>query len=108
VLVAATLERGLIDELGDLESAIESAAELAGLEEGAYEIDYFESELGIAAQLLLELSGAVAPLGAALGLEPQIPPAFAKLLEAASEPLEFFAQLNDPRGIYAYCLCDVR
>jgi protease-4 len=102
------LERGLVDELGDLDGAIESAAELAGLAKGEYDVDYFEPELGIAAQLLLELGEATAPLGAALGLKPQISPAFLEMLEAATEPLEFLARLNDPRGIYAYCFCDVR
>ena len=102
------LERGLVDELGDLDAAIESAAELAGLEEGKYEVDYFEPELGIAAQLLLDLGQAMAPLRGALGLEPRISPAFLDMLKAATEPLEFLARLNDPRGIYAYCFCDVR
>jgi protease-4 len=102
------LERGLVDELGDLDAAIESAAALAGLEKGEYDIDYFEPELGIAAQLLVELGAATAPIGAALGLEPRISPAFLDMLKAATEPLEFLARLNDPRGIYAYCFCDVR
>jgi protease-4 len=102
------LERGLVDELGDLDAAIEAAAELAGLAEGEYDVDYFEPELGIAAQLLLELGGAIAPVGAVLGLEPRISPAFLEMLEAATEPLEFLGRLNDPRGIYAYCFCDVR
>jgi protease-4 len=101
------LEHGLVDELGDLDAAIESAAELAGLAKGEYDIDYFEPELGLAAQLLLELGGAMAPVGAALGFEPRISPAFLDILEAATEPLEFLARLNDPRGIYAYCFCDV-
>jgi protease-4 len=102
------LEHGLVDELGDLDSAIESAAGLAGLAEGEYDVDYFEPELGLAAQLLIQLGGAMAPIGAALGLEPRISPAFLDMLEAATEPLEFLARLNDPRGIYAYCFCDVR
>jgi protease-4 len=102
------LERGLVDELGDLDAAIESAAELAGLEKGEYDVDYFEPELGLAAQLLLELGSAMAPAGAAFGLKPAISPAFLDMLEAATEPLEFLARLNDPRDIYAYCFCDVR
>jgi protease-4 len=97
-----------VDELGDLDSAIESAAGLAGLAEGEYDVHYFEPELGLAAQLLIQLGGAMAPIGAALGLEPRISPAFLDMLEAATEPLEFLARLNDPRGIYAYCFCDVR
>jgi protease-4 len=104
---SAALEHGLIDQLGDLDDAIESAAELANLEAGAYDIEYFEPELGIVAQLMLELGAAAAPFADALGLEPTLPPELSKLLAAASEPLEFLGQLNDPRGLYAYCFCDV-
>ena len=104
---SAALENGLIDELGDLDDAIESAAELANLESGAYEVEYFEPQLGIVAELMLELGAAAAPFADALGFRPPLPPELSKLLAVASEPLEFLDQLNDPRGIYAYCFCDV-
>jgi protease-4 len=100
--------RGLVDELGGLDDAIESAAGLAGLGPDSYDIEYLEPELGLAAQLLLDLGAALAPLIAGLGVEPGSPPAFAKLIAAANEPLAFLEHMNDPRGIYAYCFCDVR
>src|SRR5262249_36958760 len=42
------LERGLVDRLGGLPDAVESAAQLAGLESGNYRLEYFEPELGFA------------------------------------------------------------
>ena len=102
------LGRGLVDELGDLDDALAAAAELAGLEEGAYGVEYREPRLGLAAQMLLELAVAARPLAGAFGMEAGIPPALADLLAAASEPLEFLDRFNDPRGVYAYCFCDVR
>jgi hypothetical protein len=48
------------------------------------------------------------PAIAGLGIETSLPPSLVRLLDVASEPLAFFESLNDPRGIYAYCFCDVR
>jgi protease IV len=101
-------ERGLVDRLGDLDDAIASAAELAGLAEGAYGIEYVEPQLSVADRLLLELIGSTAPVAALFGFEPKLPHSLKALLTAAAEPLAFLARFNDPRGIYAYCFCDVR
>src|SRR5690606_36653864 len=59
---AAALDRGLVDALGDLDDAIASAAELAGLEEGRYTIDYFEPPLGFAERLALGIVHVAAPV----------------------------------------------
>lgn len=102
------LENGLVDELGDIGDAIASAAELAGLAEGGYNVDYIAPELSVAERLMLELFSVSAPAIAAIGFEPRMPVAIERLLEAASQPLAFLELFNDPRGIYAYCFCDVR
>jgi hypothetical protein len=57
---------------------------------------------------MLDLFSAVAPAISMLGVEPRMPLALERLLEAASQPLAFLELFNDPRGIYAYCFCDVR
>src|SRR5690606_23571771 len=59
---AAAFERGLIDALGDLDDAIASAAELAGLEEGRYDVRYFEPPLGFAERLALGMVHVGAPV----------------------------------------------
>jgi len=102
------LERGLVDRLGNLDDAIASAAELAGLEPGGYEVDYREPSLTFAERLAVDLSRTFMPAVEAFGFKPQLPQGLAKLLEAASEPLEFLETFNDPNNIYAYCFCDVR
>jgi protease-4 len=104
---SAAVELGLVDQLGSLDQAIESAAVLAGLESGGYDVEYLEQELGFTERLLRDLAATAAPVVAAVGVEPKIPQAFSKLLAAASEPIAFMERLNDPRGIYAYCFCDV-
>jgi protease-4 len=102
------LQNGLVDELGGIEGAIASAAALAGLAEDAYSVEYVQPQLSVAQRLVLDLFSVAAPAIAALGIEPRLPRALSQLLEAASHPLAFVQRLNDPRGIYAYCFCDVR
>ena len=100
------LDRGLVDRLGTFAEAVESAAELAGLESGTYSLDYVELELGFAERLVLSMTAkAVAALDRVFDL-PRWPAAVTQALEATLEPLAFIERLNDPRGIYAYCFCD--
>jgi protease-4 len=105
---SAAMDLGLVDQLGGLDQAIESAAGLAGLDTDGYDVEYLEQELSFAERLLRDIAQTVAPVVAAVGVEQQIPQALSKLLAAASEPIAFIERLNDPRGIYAYCFCDVR
>lgn len=99
---------GLVDELGNIDDAIRAAAGLAELDEDAYAIEYFDPPLSLLDRLLLDMMRTVSPAIAALGYEARMPRALAVLLEAASEPLAFIDRFNDPRGIYAYCFCDVQ
>ena len=99
---------GLVDELGDFDDAIRAAAGLAELDEDAYEIEYFDPPLNFLDRLLLDMMRTASPAIAALGYEARLPRALAVLLEAASEPLAYLDRFNDPRGIYAYCFCDVQ
>jgi protease-4 len=102
------LERGLVDRLGDLSDAVESAAELAGLENGSYHTEYFEQQLGLGDQLMLSLTAKAAPLVDALLDDAGWSAKVSSWLETAMEPLAFVDRLNDPRGVYAYCFCDTR
>ncbi len=102
------LEHGLVDELGSLDDAIEAAAALAGLEDGAYRIEHVEPELGFAERLALALTGVAAPVIEAFAPDTGWTARAGRVLEAALEPLAFAERLNDPRHVYAYCFCDVR
>ena len=102
------LERGLVDRLGGFEEATNSAAELAGLEEGTFVLEYVEQQLGFAERLVLSMSArVVAGLDRVIDL-PRLPSAVAEALESQLAPLAFIDRLNDPRGIYAYCFCDTK
>ncbi|MGA2342104.1 MAG: signal peptide peptidase SppA [Steroidobacteraceae bacterium] len=95
---------GLVDHLGGLKDATEAAAKLAEL--GAnYDVQYIESELSLREQLLMQLRSEALRLGAMLGLA-----APHSEIERALDPIvvqaRSLAQLNDPRGLYAYCWCE--
>jgi protease-4 len=99
---------GLVDELGDLDDAVASAAELAGLTEGEYQIDFMEKEISFAELIALELTTISAPLSQLMNVGPKIPETFQKLLDVAAEPFRFVDQLNDPRDLYIYCFCEAQ
>ena len=98
-------EHGLIDEIGDMDAAIASAAELAELEQGQYGMKYFEKELSPGEQLALDLMGGAKWLGfnpESLATQRSSVERIASLLQDAVSPL---LRLNDPKGVYAHCFC---
>ena len=101
-------EFGLVDELGDLDDAVASAASLADLSEGDYRVEYLRKELTMAEQIALQLVRVASPLTRALNMGPRLPDSFQALLDVAAEPFRIVDQLNDPQDIYAYCFCDIR
>lgn len=104
---ADALANGLVDELGDLDDAIDAAATLAGLEEGAYGVRTIRRELSPTEQLLLDLMSIGRSAGFTFG-KPAAPSRLERVaarLEGALEPLFRF---DDPKGIYSHCLCDIR
>ncbi|MGI9222624.1 MAG: signal peptide peptidase SppA [Woeseiaceae bacterium] len=101
------LENGLIDGLGDLDFAIVVAGELAGLGENDYGTVVIEPELSPSEQLIVDLLGVSALSGldpASWIRTPDIVSHFAKTLEQRFDVLFRF---NDPKGMYAHCLCDL-
>jgi protease IV len=94
---------GLVDHLGGLRDATDAAAKLAELGTD-YDVDYIEPELSLREQLLMQLRSQTLRLSQMAGLlEPR------NDIERTLDPLlaqaHAIAQLNDPRGLYAYCWC---
>ncbi|MBT8132617.1 MAG: signal peptide peptidase SppA, partial [Gammaproteobacteria bacterium] len=104
VWVGATAkEIGLVDKLGDLDDAIASAADYAGLGSD-YAVRYVEKKLSLRESLALGLAtqarALVGTSWQASGLN-----SFASQL---TDDLDRLARLNDPQNLYYHCLCDVR
>jgi len=101
------LDRGLVDHLGSFADAMKAAASLAKLTEGRYSVEYVEPDLTFSERLAMSFAARAIPLvDQVIGL-PRWSAAVAQAVESALEPLAFVARWNDPRGVYAYCFCDV-
>jgi protease-4 len=102
---ADAFENGLIDEIGGVDAAVASAAELAELEEGQYGTKQFEKELSPGERLILDLLGGAKWLGfnpEGLAAKQSSIERVADILEDAISPL---LRLNDPKGVYSHCFC---
>ncbi len=89
---------GLVDQLGEVDAAIEAAASRAGLDAG-YEVRYLEKSLSFEDALLIRmLSRATASVGSLIRL-----PSGSGLFSGIAEELA-----PDLRGIYYDCFCRVR
>lgn len=88
---------GLVDEMGGLKDAIASAAELAGLKAGDYEVETVRPP-GDWRALLFQFMRTQASL-------PLVPDWLSQL---PGDPVFDWLRhgLNDPRGLYAHCFCE--
>lgn len=102
------LNNGLIDELGGLDDAIAAAAELAEISDDDFGIKTIEQELSPTEQMIVDLLGAVSVLGVDVsgwgGTHSFVDNVASSILDNAAPLLRF----NDPQGVYAHCLCEIR
>ncbi|PJG58369.1 signal peptide peptidase SppA [Aeromonas cavernicola] len=91
---------GLVDEFGNLDDAIEAAAELANLKE--WQVTAIEPEESAKDKFLRQLfdssAQALAPT-----LARGLPASVSQGLQALSRTLDPLTRLNDPKGTYALC-----
>ena len=99
------LEHGLIDEIGGLDAAIRSAAELAEMEEGSYGVKNFEKELSPSEQMAINFLSKARSFGvdvSAFVKRQSSVEQIAGMVETALRPMTRF---NDPKGTYSHCFC---
>jgi protease-4 len=94
---------GLVDHLGGLKEATESAAKLAELGTD-FEVEYIEPGLSLREELLMQIRSEGVRIGQSAGL---IPPRsdVERILDPLLEQARAITKLNDPRGLYSYCWC---
>lgn len=106
------LERKLVDKLGGLQEATASAAERAKLPKG-HRVWRVEAEQTFGQRLLGKLMKGGARVSGWLGLRlgaeeaPTLPPVL-RALQAQAAGVERLLRLNDPQGVYALDLIEVR
>jgi len=93
---ASAQELGLVDELGDLEQAIDSAARLANLDD--YSVWYVEPEQSIEEQLLRTFVE-----NTNVNLSAVTPGPVTQVINSVRQELGFLGRLNDPGNAYVIC-----
>lgn len=96
----AALDIGLIDKLGSLDAAIDSAAKLANLTD--YNTELIRPTATIREQMLQFFATQASPFLAIFGQNEL--PFINKIRKALEGKLSELVLLDDPRGIYAHCL----
>jgi protease-4 len=100
------LELGLVDALGNLDNAIEAAAQLANLDD--YDRLLIEKEKSPRALFLQSLLGQASIFFGQPSDSHYSENKLTSLIRTLSLELKQLAQLNDPQGIYSFCLaCEV-
>jgi protease-4 len=95
------LELGLVDELGYLEDGVKAAAELANLT--TYDTQYIQKSLSQSEMFWRKLfQNASVSFKGAFELEKSN--TLINIVKELTADLEAVAKLNDPKGVYAYCL----
>ncbi|MFI4920820.1 MAG: hypothetical protein ACHQAZ_04165, partial [Gammaproteobacteria bacterium] len=106
-LAKAFLEGGQLadDAYGDLDDAVAEAAKLADMG-NRYSVDYIEKQPSFLQRALTSMAddSSTALSGFRLPAAAALPPWYTRLMRLAGSLTVF----DDPRGIYAYCFCDVR
>jgi protease-4 len=99
------LELGLVDEIGYLEDGIKAAADLSNLE--TYDTQYIKKTLSKSEIFWKEiLQNASVTFQGAFKVEKSS--TILSLVKEITADLEAVARLNDPKGVYAYCLpCEI-
>jgi protease-4 len=97
-------ELGLVDQFGNLQDAVQSAAIMANLTD--YDVIYIEQPLTAREKLIKQLNHFLA--GAANNILGSVASPAVRFFKKLGPELEAIIELNDPQGVYAYCLvCDV-
>lgn len=99
---ADAYEIGLIDAFGDLDSAVDSAAELAGLDSASYVVKYVRQDRSPLESFVLELT----QMARAQGIGTHASTAGrGRVWAVLHDGLAYLARFNDPKGVYAECFC---
>ena len=92
------MDLGLVDKLGDMKDAIDSAARLAGLTE--YSAHYIRKPLTVKDEIMQIFSGKITDWLLSVAL----PPSLLTLAKNLIMPIQELLLFDDPKGLYAHCM----
>lgn len=102
---ADALRHGLVDELGGMEEAIAFAAELVELPEDDYGQKWIRIELSPTEQMIVDILGTAKSFGLQLDFLQSRPSSLQRIAGKLEEALAPLTEFDDPKGVYAHCLC---
>ncbi len=102
---ADALRHGLVDELGGMDEAIAFAAELVDLPKDDYGRKWIRIELSPTEQMIVDLLGTAKSFGLQLDFLQSRPSSLQKIAGKLEEALAPLTEFDDPKGVYAHCLC---
>ena len=102
---ADALRHGLVDELGGMEEAIAFAAELVDLPEDDYGHKWIRTELSPTERMIIDMLGTARSFGLQLDFLRREPTSLQKIAGKLEQALAPLTQFDDPKGVYAHCLC---
>jgi protease-4 len=102
---ADALRHGLVDELGGMEEAIAFAAELVELPEDDYGQKWIRIELSPTEQMIVDILGTAKSFGLQLDFLQSRPSSMQRIAGKIEEALAPLTEFDDPKGVYAHCLC---
>ena len=102
---ADALRHGLVDELGGMDEAIAFAAELVDLPEDDYGRKWIRIELSSTEQMIIDLLGTAKSFGLQLDFLQSRPSSLQRIAAKLEEVLAPLTEFDDPKGVYAHCLC---
>ena len=103
---ADALRHGLVDELGGLEEAVAFAAELVDMPDGEYGRKPITIELSPTEQMIVDMLGTAKSLGMQFDFLRSEPSSLQKLAGRLEQLLTPLTEFDDPKGVYAHCLCE--
>ena len=102
---ADALRHGLVDELGGLDEAVAFAAELVNLAEDDYGRKWIRIELSPTEQMIVDLLGTAKSFGLQLDFLQSRPSSLQRIAGILEQTLAPLTEFDDPKGVYAHCLC---
>ncbi len=92
------MQKGLVDQMGDYDDAINLAAKLANIED--YSLNWMKKPLSATQQFILDLFRQTA---LTFNLKSALPDGLSTLTQKLVQEVNTLEQFNDPKGLYATC-----
>ncbi len=96
------LRLGLVDKLGRLQDAIDSAASQAGLGKN-YQVQYIRPKMTQKEKLMAAFSSKLQSIAGGKNIIKNYPNIFRAPLRDMNKNINSITKLSDPKGVYAYC-----